>query len=139
VINPVADSPLLALQIALFETLSANLSVPVFDEPPETEPKPYVVIGECTELPDNHHGGYGSETTHTLHVWTESEGFSEALTIVKEITGVLNHQNQRLSVEGHHIVSIRLDMTRTLRDPNPRLRHVPVRYRINTEQEKEGA
>lgn len=137
--NPVSTSPLLPLQVALYGLLDAELSVPVYDFIPEAASFPYVVIGECDEMPDNTHGAYGSEVTCTIHVWTESEGFALGLSLVDEISQVLDHQRQNLSLAGHRVVSVRRDLTRTMRDPNPRLRHCPVRYRICTEQIMEGS
>lgn len=133
-ISPVARSPLLPIQRAVFELLDAELSVPVFDFTPEDQPYPYVMIGECTETPDNSHDRYGSETSHTLHVWTEFEGWSQGLEIADEITQLLDHRKELLAVEGHWVVAVRHETTRTLRDPDFRLRHVPVTYRITTEQ-----
>lgn len=138
-VNPVSTSPLLPLQRAMYALLSEELSVPVYDFIPEDAPYPYVDLGECTEMPDNDHGSYGSEITYTLHVWTEAEGFSEGLAIADEISRVLDHRKENLSPTGHHVVSVRRELTRTMRDPNPRLRHVPVRYRICTEQIMEGS
>jgi len=133
-INPVAESPLLAIQRALYELLSAELSVPVFDFTPEDQPHPYVMIGESTEVPDNAHDRYGSDTTHVIHVWTKYEGWSQALGIVDEIKRTLDHREESLAVEGHWVVSISHEMTRTMRDPDPQIRHAPVTYRIVTEQ-----
>lgn len=137
-IKPIARSPLLPLQVSLFNLLDSQLSVPVFDFVPEDQPYPYVVMGECTETPDNEHNQYGSETTHMIHVWTEYEGFSQGLLIADEITQLLDHQQRTLEVDGHHVVSIRHEMTRTMLDPDPKLRHVPVQYRICTEQDPGG-
>lgn len=134
---PIATSPLLQLQRALFALLDAELSVPTLDFVTEDAPRPYVVLGEATERPDNDHGGYGSETTHTFHVWTESEGFTDGLAIVDELTRLLDHRRDALVMDGHRVVAIRHEMTRTLRDPRPELRHVPATYRITTEQTEE--
>lgn len=133
-ISPVSKSPLLALQTALFQLLDAELSVPVFDYVPEDQPYPYAMIGEATEVPDNAHDRYGSDTVHTIHVWTQFEGWSEGLEIVDELSRLLDHRKETLNVDGFWVVSIRREITRTLRDPNPLLRHVPVEYRIVTEQ-----
>lgn len=137
--HPVSLSPLLPLQVALYGLFDAGLEVATYDFVPESAPYPYVVLGECIEVPDNDHGAYGSEVTCTIHVWTEAEGFAEGLAIVDDISRILDHQGQGLLLEGHRVVSVRRDFTRTMRDPNPRLRHCPVRYRICTEQIMEGS
>lgn len=137
--TPVAESPLAALQRGLYQLLDAGLLVPVYDFVPEAAAFPYVRLGEATEIPDHAHRAYGSETTHTLHVWTKAEGFASGLAIVAEMTRLLEHRQADLAVSGHRVVSIRHDMTRTMLDPNPALRHIPVRYRIVTEQIMKGA
>lgn len=136
--NPVSRSPLLPLQIALYRGLSDELSVPVCDYVKETQEPPYVVLGECTERPDNAHGSYGSDMTHTFHAVVKKEGFVSALVIIDELSQALDHRLESLIPEGHRLVSVRREMTQTLRDPDPSVRHAVVRYRIVTEQLMDG-
>lgn len=133
-ISEISESPLLAIQTALYELLSAELSVPVFDFVPEDQPYPYVMIGECTETPDNAHDRFGSDTTHTIHIWTEFEGWSQGLGIEAEIRRTLDHRKEALEVDGFWVVEVKRTTIQTMRDPNPRVRHVPVTYRVITEQ-----
>lgn len=133
--RPVSKSPLLPLQKALYELLSEGIDTPVFDFPKEGTPYPYVVLGECTERPANAHDRYGSTTSHTFHVTVENDGFLTALEIVDEISEVVDHQVMSLAVVGHKVVSVRREMTQTLRDPDPKYRHALVRYTIDTEQD----
>lgn len=133
-INPVALDPLDQIQRALYDLLNDGLSAPVFDFVPEDQAYPYVAIGEATQVPDNAHDQYGSETTHVIHVWTEAEGWTQANSIADEVVRLLDHQQQNLVMDDHRAVSIRREMTRTMRDPDPRIRHVPLRFRIITEQ-----
>lgn len=132
--NPISRSPLLPLQRAIYKTLSASLSVPVYDFVPEDVRGNYVAIGEAVERPDNVHGVYGSDIQHTFHVVVDGEGFSAALAVVNEISQALDHQRPALAPEGHSIDSIRRELTQTFRDQDPRYRHALVRYRIVTTQ-----
>lgn len=129
-----ARTPLLEIQGAVFQRLSAELDTPVYDYVPESAPYPYVVIGEATEIPDNTLDNFGRETTLTLHIWTQGrQGFVDALTISNEIQEILDHQRD-LSLTNHRIVVIKLDQVLTMKDPDPTIRHVPMRFRICTEQ-----
>lgn len=131
-------TPLGPVQVAVYETLTDDptlmgLITGVFDEVPEGQPLPYVVIGEAVEQPDNHHGGFGRETVETLHIWSGHRGFSEAQTIAARAIALLDHQ--ALDVTGQHHIATRYEFAQTLTDPDPHLRHLVLRFRIVTEQE----
>jgi hypothetical protein len=132
-----ARSPLLPIQTAFYQRMTGDPDLMqvvsgVFDEVPESEQKPYVVLGEAIETPRNNHGQFGRETVETLHVWSDHAGFSEALTIKNLLIELFDHQP--LTVDGQHVVSVRYEFSQTLRDPNPDLRHVVLRFRVTTEQ-----
>lgn len=107
----------------------------VFDYVPEDARYDYVVIGEATETPANRHRGFGRETVPTLHVWSKYRGHSRGLLIAARITQLLDHQP--LTIAGLHHVSTRFEFSQTLTDPEPPgdIRHIPMRFRIVTEQE----
>jgi hypothetical protein len=76
----VAVSPLGPIQQALYERLTDDAELMglvsgVFDHVPEGTQRPYVVVGEATSIPDNRHGGFGRQSTATLHIWTRERGF----------------------------------------------------------------
>lgn len=99
----------------------------VHDEVPENAPFPYVVIGDVTEVPDDAHDRQGLTTTITLHIWSRYRGFKEALEILVHVDRVLDRQP--LAVDGFEDVSIAREWHQTLRDPDPEIRHIPVRFR----------
>ncbi|MEV7584389.1 DUF3168 domain-containing protein [Streptomyces erythrochromogenes] len=107
----------------------------VYDYVPEDVVFDYVTIGEATEIPDNRHGGFGRQTTITLHVWTRYRGHSRGHRITARIVELLDHQP--LTIAGLHHVSTRFEFAQTLTDPEPPgdIRHTPMRFRIETEQE----
>lgn len=131
-------TPLGPVQTAVYATLTGDqplmgLVSGVFDEVPEGTAYPYVTVGEALEQPDNWLGGFGRQTVVTLHVWVDARGFAAATQITSRLVSLLDHQP--LAVAGHHHVSTRYEFSQTLRDPEPGIRHIPIRFRILTEQE----
>lgn len=126
------------LQSALYARLTGDTAlmaqvVDVVDGAPEGTAYPYVVLGEVIETPNNALGEFGADSVITLHVWSKSDGYKEGLEIAGHLRRLLDHQP--LTVAGHHVVSVRHEQTQTLRDPEPEVRHIPVRFRVTTEQE----
>lgn len=131
-----ARSPLEAIQDAIYDRLSGDseLGAAVYDEVPEPAPKPYVRLGEATAIPDNAHGQIGWQTTQTLHVWSEYEGYAEANRIAGRVVELLDHQPMTLEPP-HEVTQVRFEFAQTLTDPkSPHPRHVPVRLRFFTAQ-----
>lgn len=120
------------LQQALYARLSGDPALTalagVYDEVPENAGYPRVVIGETVETPDEEHGRGGLRVLHTLHIWSTYEGFAQALAVLAEVNRLLHRQP--LAVAGFTDVSVAHDYTATMRDPDPDIRHVPVRYRV---------
>jgi hypothetical protein len=139
-VTVVAEQPLAPIQQAIYQRLTGDgtlmgLITGVFDDVPEDRPYDYVVVGEVTTAPDNHHGGFGRSVVATLHVWTRSRGFASALAVEDRVVQLLDHQP--LPIPGHDTVSVRFEFSQTLVDPEPPgdIRHIPIRFRISTEQE----
>jgi hypothetical protein len=105
----------------------------IFDEVPEGQVHPYVVLGEAFETPDNTHDTFGREVVITLHTWSRYRGYAEVLRITDRIITLLDHQP--LSITGHNVIAVRHEFAQTLRDPDPEIRHVPIRFRVVTEQD----
>lgn len=145
---PVATDVLWPVQAAFYARLTADEQLAdllgsteafpgVYDEVLKGAPYPHIVHGQAIETPRNAHGRFGSEVLLTEHVWTRdvpgARGFKKGLAIVARLRALFDHQP--LTVEGHVVVSVRLEQIQTLRDPNPEIRHLPVSFRITTEQE----
>lgn len=134
-----ADVSLGVVQTAIYQALSQApelAGVGVHDEIPEPAAWPYIVVGEAIEQPDNTHNRFGWQTLATLHIWSRYEGFAEANAIASHVTRLLDHQP--LDVSGRHHVVTRSEFAQTLRDPEPGIRHVVLRFRIFTERESHG-
>ncbi|WP_431888735.1 DUF3168 domain-containing protein [Nocardiopsis alba] len=132
-----SPSALDAVQAALYARLTGDAELMalvsgVYDDVAEGTPYPYVALGESMETPDNTHDGKGRSTVVTLHVWSRYAGFTEATRIAGRLVELLDERP--LNVTGRTHISTRFEFSQTLRDPDPRLRHVPVRFRVSTEQ-----
>lgn len=113
-------------------TVANALWTGVYDDVPENAAHPYVQTGEAIETPRNTVAELGSEVVVTWHVWAKARGFKSGLEIANRLRVLFDHQP--LVVAGHTVISVRHEMTETLRDPDPEIRHLPVRFRITTEQ-----
>lgn len=126
------------LQVAIVGKLDgdeklAALVSGVYDEPPEKAQHPYITVGNITEVPDDAHDRQGLNATVTLHIWSRYRGFKEALEVLGHLDRVLDRQP--IVVPGWTNVSIAREWHDTMRDPDPEIRHIPVRYRVWLEQE----
>lgn len=134
--TPPNELALLPVQGAMFArikadaVLNAAIGGRVYDEPPEGAAYPYVVLGDGVETPDNEVAAFASRVAATLHVWSAYRGFREALVIAGHLIRVLDRQP--LVVEGRGVVAVRHEQTITLRDPDSDVRHVVVRFAVDT-------
>lgn len=136
-----AETPVLEIQKGLYAALTGDTQLVdllagdgVYDFVPERAPFPYIHLGEATETPRNAHDNWGRETLVTLHIWSQYRGYAQALTIAVRVMQVLDHQP--LTVAGHHHIATRYVQLLTLTDPEPPgdIRHVPISFRVTTEQ-----
>lgn len=111
-------------------TLNAAIGGRVYDEVPEGAVYPYVVIGDGVETPDNEVAAFASRVAATLHVWSAYRGFRQALDIADHLIRVFDRQP--LAVPGRDLVAVRHEQTITLRDPDSDVRHVVVRFAVET-------
>ncbi|MEU9972349.1 DUF3168 domain-containing protein [Streptomyces sp. NPDC051014] len=128
-----------AVQRAFYARMTASpelmaLVTGVYDDVPEDATYPYIVLGEATETPDNAHARIGRATSSMLHIWSQYDGYAEALQILSVLAALFDHQP--LDVPGLHHVSTNYEFSQTLTDPEPpgNIRHIPVRFRTRTEQ-----
>lgn len=121
------------LQTAVYDVLTADATLTgmvsgVYDETPESAAVPYVTIGAILQSPDDGHDRQGLDVELTLHIWSEYRGYRQAATILQEVDRLLDRAP--LAVAGFEHVSIAHNQTEFMRDPDPDLRHVVVRYRV---------
>lgn len=129
-------SPLRPLQVAIYTRLAGVLEVPVYDgRAPEADHHtsfPYVVIGEAVATPTNTHSSFGHSAVETVHVWSRMREYSEANQIVSDIVAALDRQPLSLGADWH-TRGVRWDTTIAAPDPDPEIRHVLARFRVDTE------
>lgn len=128
-----ATTSLLEIQKAIRTKLLSNSTLMgrvkgIFDNVPDTRSFPYITIGEALELKFNTFGRDGKEVLHTLHIWSEYNGFKEVLEIMDIVDSELDGVN--LSVDGFDLVLIHFEDKITMRDIDHRLAHIVARYRV---------
>ncbi|MFJ4617425.1 DUF3168 domain-containing protein [Streptomyces sp. NPDC088812] len=124
-----------AVRVALTgDAALMGLVTGVLDWAPEDQAYPYIHLGDSFETPANAHDRHGSEVVQTLHVWSKYRGFAQGLEIAGRIRQVLDHQP--LTITGHRWTWTRFVSMQTLTDPEPPgdLRHLPMTFRIGSEQ-----
>lgn len=128
------SSPLWPIQVAVRTVLLADtqLTADVYDHVPEDATFPYITVGEATEVADNTHQTFGHQSTVTLHIWTKARSHKPGLEILQHVKRLLDRQP--LDVDGRHTVQVRHEFAQTLRDPDPEIRHIPVRFRVTTQE-----
>lgn len=124
-------SPLLPLQKAIYNRLKSSLTCPIYDNVPDGAKMPYVTLGEDTAVDWSTKLENGQEVTHTLHIWSEYKGMMEAKQIIDQIIQAIT--STPLVVEGFFVVSARVDVVETMRDPEG-YRHGIVRFRFKIQE-----
>lgn len=126
------SDPGLALQAALFQKLSAVLTIPVFDAVPDKTPYPYVTLDY--EVSNNTTPVYGKKRENRLFylsVWSNYQGQAEVKRINAEIAAALDEVKLPLSTGNS--VSVRVLRTETNREPDGKTYMGSVTLRIITQ------
>ena len=109
------SNPGLALQKALFDKLSAILTVPVFDAVPAKTPYPYVTLDyEVSSNASPMSGKKRESRLFYLTVWSTYKGQAEVKRINGEIVAALNERP--LPLEFGRAVSVRVEQSDAQRD-----------------------
>jgi hypothetical protein len=126
----------------LYSTLNGDAFLtglaPVFNDVPESQSFPHVLIGNATEKPWHTLGGASSglgwNATVTIHIYSQYQGDVEALTILERVVALLNFQT--IAVTGFNTVIAQLDNTRVLVEDVDKVetRHVPAVFRFLVHQ-----
>lgn len=128
------------IQVAMVAKIKADTQIMAiitgafdFAVVPVNQAFPYVALGDTTETDDSVLADIGYDTTMTLHIWSKYPGFKEARTILGHLNRLFNHKS--LTLSSQHCVGIWYEFAQPLNDPNDNtLRHMPVRYRIKTQE-----
>lgn len=128
------------LQKAIYSQLRADtdlrslISNPVrcYDEVPEREQFPYIVIDEPSTLQWDTTGDYGKEHSTLIHVWSDYEGKKELNLVMDAIERSLREFSPSLT--NHNVVNFRLQMTDRLKESDEQVRHGVMQFRVVTEE-----
>lgn len=82
--------PLNVLTKELYELLTANLTVPVYDDVPYDAVLPYVTFGLFTCKTAGTKVNDISDVTINIDIWSDYQGKSEVNTIAHDVIGLLN-------------------------------------------------
>ena len=99
----------------------------VFDDVPESTSFPYVVLGEDNIQEFGTKDVDGTDTTLTLHIWSEYKGSKETKEIMDRIHDLLHDSS--LSVSGFNLINLRFEFSDIMRDPDGKTRHGVMRFR----------
>ncbi|XKK40314.1 DUF3168 domain-containing protein [Nocardiopsis sp. ARC36] len=120
------------IQQAIYQRLSTDPALTalatVCDEVPEPAPYPHVAFGEFIEERLDTHDNQGLDVAVILHIWSKYRGYAETARILAHLDRLLDRQP--LTVVGFEDVSVFREHHRMMRDPDPDIRHCPVRYRV---------
>lgn len=124
------------IQQAIYARLTGDTALmaiaKVYDEIPETASYPHVSFGVTQEQPDDAHDRQGLHVDVTLDIWSKYAGNKESATILAHLDRLLDRKP--LNVAGFTKVSIARAWHQFIRDPDPKIRHCPVRFRIWLEE-----
>ncbi|WP_431856605.1 DUF3168 domain-containing protein [Azospirillum sp.] len=115
------------LQVAIVAALKPALNpVPVLDDVSTNTAFPYVVIGEDTVTDWSTVDRDGEELDTTVHVWSRYAGRKEIKELMGKVKTALHEQ--RLTVAGQHLVSLRFAFETSFVEPDGRTRHGVIRF-----------
>lgn len=120
-----------ALQTSIYGALS-GIGYPVFDDVPENQAAPYIVIGDTTLNQFNTDGVIGFDCTCTIHAWSAQRGRKQC----KEMQGAIFNALDRaeLAVVGFVFVGADFEQSLTLVDADGIHRHGVQIFRVKFTQ-----
>lgn len=109
--------PSVALQQALYDRLTAEVSAPVYDGAPMNTPMPYVSIDREITTNERPIAGRKRESRLIyLSIWSDAHGQAEAKDIVGQVVNALDERPLMLAVG--RAVSVRILQAGTQREPD---------------------
>lgn len=111
--------PTAEIHDAIHDRLSTDLSIPVYDEPPEETPIDYVVIGELDVERNDDKAAGGFDVTPEIEIWSSHRGAKEihenAASVAQSLTTTPLQLANRFTVWDTRFLSYasRRDLSRT--------------------------
>lgn len=119
------------IQTAIYEAVAA-IGYPTYDDVPQVTAYPYIVVGDDRSIPFDTDDSVGSETTCTIHVWSQYRGRKEVKEIMRSVYHTLNRAN--LTITGGHLVECHAEFEESFLDPDGLTRHGVIRFRLIVEE-----
>lgn len=82
--------PLIALQKALYTTLTTYQTTPVYDDVPADAVLPYISLGAFTCKPNGAKRTQISDVSIQIHIWSSYKGKAEVNSIANDVIAVLS-------------------------------------------------
>ncbi len=126
-----------ALQAAIVAQLNADAQIVgliddrIYDRVPNLPTYPYVAFGDTQVLPELGEGTDSVEAFVTIHVWERFKGFDNVKSVAKLIAASLH--DAELTIAGNVLLSILLQSSRTLRDPDGLTSHGVLTFQVLTD------
>ncbi|ETF08005.1 DUF3168 domain-containing protein [Pseudomonas moraviensis] len=108
--------PSFALQVALFDRLTAEVSCPIYDSVPMDAPFPYVSLDYEISSNDDPLASRRDIRLFYLSVWSDFKGQEEVKRLMAEIDAAIHERPLPLTTG--RVVSIRVDRKQTNREPD---------------------
>ncbi|MVF50582.1 DUF3168 domain-containing protein [Pseudomonas monteilii] len=108
--------PSFALQVALYDRLSAGLPCPVHDGVPDNTAFPYVTIDSSITDEADFLASRKDQRFLYLSVWSQYQGQKEVHEIMSAVDALLH--NQPLPLTTGHVVSMQVKRKQTRREPD---------------------
>lgn len=131
-------APAAELQKAIFAALADDAALVallggarIFDRAPSNVAFPYITFGRTSIYDWSTGTETGTEQLFTLHVWSKAKGKKETLDIMELARARLDDAS--LTLEGHHLVNLRLEFAEARHDDNLSVHHGLLRFRAVTE------
>jgi hypothetical protein len=123
--------PAIITKLRSDETLSSLVSG-IFDDVPQGQPFPFIVIGEMSETPFSTFGRSGRTSSITVNILSQYKGFKEATGIYAQVNQLLD--GQELTLGGYALISLRFTTSQFIKDGETR--HIPAVYEVITQEDK---
>ena len=121
-------SAALELQKSIYTRLNNGASYSVFDDVPQDQAKPYIVVGDDTLIEYDSDGNTGFECTITIHTWSDYQGMAQIKTMQGEIYNLLHRAE--FSVIGYNLINCTFEFADSFLDSNGVTRHGVQRFRV---------
>lgn len=127
-------SPFLILHTAQTNRIRSRTGRRVFDETPENEVFPYIVMGALISRDWSDKFVPGQEVHSTIHIWSQYAGKTEVLIIGDEVLQALTRTPLNLGASFHAVIDGGFDEHQVITDIDGFTRHGILTFRYLIEE-----